>query len=136
MLLFLIGIRYGDCQSIKVPKVVKEEMGDESKSRNYGDRVAYKITFADKISGKLWQAKQDDMWWGSTGMKDTGPFKKEEAIKWLWNYKHDQQKGAENFAAGAVVVGGAALSHGSNKTSTPAKSGTKKTSINLNKKQN
>ena len=93
------------------------------------------FTFKDGVTGKLWQSKDDGMWWGSTGMKDKGPFSKDEGLKWLWEYKNSQHVAVGAAVVGAAAVGGAVVSHGSNKTQTPSSSGTKKTSINLTKKK-
>ncbi len=103
------------------PKVTKEEKKEDSNSSKYGDRTKYQITYADGTTGKLYQAKADGKWWGSALYHDKGPFTKDEAVKWLYNYEQEK-----NAVKGAAVVGaGAVVTHQVTK-STP------KTSINLN----
>ena len=136
MLLFLNHSDYAQTQKTATPKVTKEEKKEDSKSKKYGDRTAYQITFSDGTTGKLWQAKDDSKWWGSNGMMDRGPYTKAAAIQWLYNYKHSDGS-AGSAAAGAVV--GASLMSGSggssSNQSTGKSSGTKRTSINLRKKK-
>ena len=129
LLSFLIGIfSYSNAQKAST-KVSKEEQKEDSKSSKYGERTAYLITFKDGTSGKIWKAENDGKWWGSNGLQDRGPFSKDQALNWLWTYKHPSNSG--NSVVGAAVIG-AALS-GSNKSAAPKKS--TRTSINFKKKK-
>lgn len=46
------------------------------------------IKFKDGTHGFLWEEKEKKQWWGSTGFHYQGPFTYEQALEWLWKYKH------------------------------------------------
>jgi len=139
LILLLIGLFFrhdADAQKDNTSnQVSNEEKKEDSKSSKYGERSAYQITFKDGKTGKLWQSKSDGKWYGSNGVSDKGPFTHDQAVKWLYGYKHPNNTGA-NAAAGAAV--GSALTSGSSEKS-PAKktaintSNTKKTSVTPSK---
>ena len=129
ILFYLIGAcSYTNAQKAST-QVANEEQKEDSKSSKYGERTAYQITFKDGTSGKIWKAENDGKWWGSNGLQDRGPFSKDQALNWLWTYKHPNNSNSNLVGAAAI---GAAFS-GSKKTTTPARS--KKTSINFGKKK-
>lgn len=126
---FIIGV-YSHSNAQKASaQVANEEQKEDSKSSKYGDRTAYQITFKDGTTGKIWKAEESGKWWGSNGLQDRGPYTKDQAIQWLWTYKHPSNSGGSALGAAAA---GAALS-GSKKSTTPAKS--KRTSINFRKRK-